>query len=533
MKKTEGSSSNVKFKLRPGVFFPAFLLLLFTVVLNFLDYDAFVEVTTKAKDLMIVDMGWLFSISGVLCMLILIAVYFSPLGEVRLGGKEAKPLLKKSTWFAVTLCTTIAAGILFWGTAEPIWHLAYPPESLGIEPMSHEAAKFAMETMYLHWTLIPYAIYTVPTIVFAFAHYNMKRSFSVGSQVAPLLSEAKQKKVNVIIDAVVLFTVAAGISSSFGTAIMNLGGGINALTGIQNDKFLWVILAVIGTTAFIISSGTGLMKGIKVLSDINMYIYYVILFLLLLLGPTIYITGLGTEAMGGFIDNLFSKALFTGTAAGDTWASGWTCFYWSNWMAWAPVTAVFLARIAFGYKIKEVVTMNFIIPSIFSAVWMTILSGTSINFQMTGRVDILSIMNEQGSAAAAYAVLGELPLSGLIIAIYLVAVLISFITATDSTTNAMASISTTGISKGEQEAPLFIKIVWGVTVGLVAVVFITTLGIDGVKMMSYLGGFPALILGLFSIFSLVVIMKKPDKFNTFSDRSACSENNNTEIDNQL
>lgn len=518
MKKTNTNHSTVKFKLRPWVFFPAFLLLIFTVILNFVDYNAFVQITTKAKDVMISDMGWLFSISGVLCLLVLVAVYFSPLGEVRLGGKEAKPLLKKSTWFAVTLCTTIAAGILFWGTAEPIWHLAYPPESLGIEPMSAEAAKFAMETMYLHWTFIPYAIYTVPTIVFAFAHYNMKRSFSVGSQVAPLLSETKQKRVNTVIDAVVLFTVAAGISSSFGTAIMNLGGGINALTGIQNDKFLWIILAVIGTAAFVISSGTGLMKGIKVLSDINMYIYYVILFLLLVLGPTIYIAGLGTEAIGGFVDNLFSKALFTGTAAGDSWASGWTIFYWSNWMAWAPVTAVFLARVAYGYKIKEVVTMNFIIPSIFSAFWMTILSGTSINFQMTGRVDILSIMEEQGTAAAVYAVLGELPLSGLIIAIYLVAVLISFVTATDSTTNAMASISTSGISRGEQEAPLIIKIVWGVTVGLVAVVFITTLGIDGIKMMSYLGGFPALILGLFSILSLIVIMKKPGKFDAYHEK---------------
>ncbi|MCG8683585.1 MAG: BCCT family transporter, partial [Desulfobacterales bacterium] len=476
-------------KLRPWVFFPSFILLVLTIVLNFADPEAFVALTTLAKDFMVSDMGWLFSITGVLCVLVVVFTYFSPLGEVRLGGPDAKPILKKTSWFAVTLCTTIAAGILFWGTAEPMWHLAYPPESLGIEPMSADAAIYAMETMFLHWTFIPYAIYAVPVIVFAFAYYNMNRSFSVGSQVAPLMKDRRQRKINGIIDAVVLFTVAAGISSSFGTAVMNMGGGLNALFGLDNTKGLWVMITLIGTAAFIISSGTGLLKGIRFLSDLNVYLYYAIIAMLLLMGPAFYFFSLGTEAFGGFLDNLFTKALFTGAAAGDGWASGWTMFYWSNWMAWAPVSAVFLARIAYGYKIKEVVTMNFVIPSLFSTLWMTILSGTTINFQMTGRVDILAVMNEQGSAAAAYAVLGELPLAGLLIAFYLIAVMISFITATDSTTNAMASICTTGISDGKQEAPLLVKILWGVIIGAVALVFITALGLDGIKMMSYLGGF--------------------------------------------
>lgn len=511
----KNDKKDVSLKLRPWVFFPAFILLILTIGFNFLDYEGFINITTKAKDFMVVDMGWLFSIVGVISLLLVIFAYFSPLGNIRLGGPEAKPLLKKSSWFAVTLCTTIAAGILFWGTAEPIWHLAYPPESLGITPMSPEAALFAMETMYLHWTFVPYALYAVPTIVFAFAYYNMKRSFSVGSEVAPLMNESRQNKINGVIDAVVLFTVATGISASFGTAIMNMGGGLNALFGVDNDKFLWVLIALVGTAAFVISSGTGLMKGIRVLSDFNMYLYYIIMFMLVVLGPTVYFANLGTEAFGGFLDNIFSKALFTGAAASDTWASGWTMFYWSNWLAWAPVSAVFLARIAYGYKIKEVVVMNFVVPSIFSVVWMTVLSGTTINFQMTGRVDVLAKMNEQGSAAAAYAVLGELPLSGILIAIYLIAVIVSFITATDSTTNAMASICTKGIDSGGQEAPLLIKIIWGLVVGSVALVFITTLGIDGIKMMSYLGGFPALFLGVFTLVALLFIITHPKKYDKY------------------
>ncbi len=509
-------SKNIRIK--PIVFFPAFILLVISIILSFVNYDSFLKVTTLAKNFMTIQCGWMFSLAGIASLIVIILTYFSPLANVKIGGPEAKPLLKKTSWFSITLCTTIAAGILFWGTAEPIWHIAYPPASLGIEPMSSEAAKFAMETLFLHWTFIPYAIYAVPTIVFAFAYYNMKRSFSVGSEISPIIAKGHQDKFNTIVDAIILFAVAAAISASFGTSVMNMGGGINALFGIDNNKGLWIIITLIGTIAFIISSGTGLFKGIKVLSDINVYLYYIIIAVIILLGPTVYMFSVGTEAFGGFLSGLFGKALFTGSAANDTWATGWTTFYWSNWMAWAPVTAVFLARISYGYKVKEVITMNFLIPSAFSAIWMTVLGGTSINLQMTGKVDILAIMNEQGSAAAGYAVLGSLPFSELLIGIYLLAVIISFITATDSTTNAMASICTTGITDGAQEAPLYIKVIWGVIVGAVALIFIATLGIDGIRMLSYLGGFPALFLGILSFISLIYIMKKPERFDSYAKK---------------
>ncbi len=501
-------------KIRMFVFLPAFILLVVTIILNFATPETFLTVTEAAKDFMTIQSGWMFSLAGVACLIIVLLAYFSPLGEVRVGGPNAKPLLDRKSWFAVTLTTTIASGIIFWGTAEPIWHLAYPPQ--GIEPMSAEAAKFAMETLFLHWTFVPYAFYTVPTIVFAFAYYNMKKNFSVGSEISPILGKMDQKKIDRWVDAIILFAIGTGIASSFATSVMNMGGGINALTGINNDKTVWIIVAIVTTILFTAASGSGLFKGIKVLAKFNVYLYYLIIGVLVILGPTVYMFSLGTEAFGGFLSGLFDKALFTGAAANDSWATGWTTFYWTNWMAWAPVTAVFLARISYGYKIKEIITMNFFIPAGFGAVWMTVLGGTAINFQMTGKVDLLTIMNEQGSGAAGYAILSQFPLSGLLIVIYLIAVIVSFATATDSTTNAMASICTTGITEAEQEAPLYLKVLWGAIIGTMAVIFLATFGGEGIKMLSYLGGFPALILGILSLISLVVIMKRPQKYDVVS-----------------
>lgn len=503
--------------IRTLVFWPSFLLLLFSLVLNFASKESFTQLVTNANNWLIANFGWGFSMTGFIALITVIVAYLSPLGKIRLGGPDAKPVITKSNWFAITLCTTLAAGLLFWGTAEPMYHIAYPPESLGIEPFSPEAAKFAMETLFLHWTFEPYALYTVPTIVFAFAYYNMRKPFSIGSQVAPLVGNRDSRKLEIFIDAICLFGIGAGMAASFGTSIMNMGGAINSITGLPSGPTAWLIITVIGVATFVISSSTGLMKGIRILSDINMKVYYVIIAFVFIAGPTAYVLNLGTEAFGGFLTGFFNKSLFTGAAAGDQWPQWWTTFYWANWMAWAPVTAVFLARISYGYTIRELIEMNFILPAIFSAVWMTIFGGTAIYMQMNGVVDLVNVLNTIGAEGVGYAVLKQLPLSGIIIPFFLFIVFITFVTAADSTTNAMAALSSTGITPENPEAPTFMKSIWGISVGALAWIMISLLGINGIKMLSNLGGFPAAFLEIGAAISIFFLIKNPARFDVFSN----------------
>ncbi len=507
----QGSSSGIG--LRLGVFMPAFGLIFLTIIYAIFDIDGFLSSTTYVKDVMINTFGGFFSLAGVASLIMVGAAYFSKFGDFKIGGANAKPLMARHSCIFIVLCTTIAAGILFWGTEEPIYHLAYPPASLGIEPMSADAAKFAMETMFLHWTFMPYAFYTVPTIVFAYVYYNMKKPYSIGSQIAPLFKDKHEKRVNDVIDVITLVAICFAIASSFGTSVLNIGGGLNTVFGIPNTTMLWVSVAGVGSITFILSAKSGLFKGIKYLSTLNTYIYIVILSVFVIFGPAAYIFNGATEALGGFLTNLFDKALFTGTFAGDSWPQGWTTFYWSNWMAWAPVTAVFLARLAYGYTVKQVIITTFVLPSIFSMIWMSILSGTAIYLQMTGTVDILAILNEKGPGFATYAVMSDFPLAIIISSIYVFAVFISFVTATDSTLNAMAGISTQGLTDGTQEAPVMMKIAWGGVVTTISLIFIAYLGLDGIKMLSYLGGIPALILGILCVASLGFIISKHRNLN--------------------
>jgi len=219
--------------IRHAVFWPPFLLVLAAGILSFTNKDVFVNVTTKANDWLLINLGGLFSISGLIMLITVIVVYISPMGKVKLGGKDAKPMLNLPNWIAIALTTTIAAGVTFWGIVEPIYHYLAPPESMGIPPESQEAVIFAMSTMYLHWTITPYAIYCVPALMFAFAYYNMKKSFSLSSTLSPLFGSRMEGGWGKVIDAVCLYTLALGMAAAMGTTILNLAGGVNYLTGIK------------------------------------------------------------------------------------------------------------------------------------------------------------------------------------------------------------------------------------------------------------------------------------------------------------
>lgn len=501
-----------KINLRHGVFWPPFILLLVAGLFSLLYPDLFLEKVNIANNWLLDNVGWLFSLSGLLMLVVVIAVYFSPLGRYRIGGKDAKPMLSMKNWLAITLCTTIAAGVTFWGIVEPIYHLVTPPESLGLEANSAEAAIFSMSTMYLHWTVTPYAIYCVPALMFAFAFYNMRKSFSLSSTLAPLLGKRTDGKFSSFIDGISLYTLALGMASAMGTAVLNLAGGVHYLTGWESNTVMWAIIAAITMITFTISASTGLMKGIRILSNINMNVYIIIVLFIFITGPMTFIVNLGTESFGHYLTNFFEKSLFTGAAAGDMWPKWWTVFYWANWFAWAAITAMFLGRIGYGYTVRTFIVVNFVFPSIFGALWMTIFGGTAIHKQLTDGT-LGDILNNFGAESVLYAVLADVPLSMIVIPFYLFIVFISFVTASDSNISAMGGISSHGISPESQEAHNIIKVMWGTAVGIIAWVMLSFAKIDGIKILSNLGGIPALILCLAIVGSLLKVAYNPAKYD--------------------
>lgn len=513
--KEVNNERTVSLSLRKGVFFPPWILLVAMVVVSLVNGDAFLSGLSIVTSWILNNFAWAFNLTTLACVATVIIVYISPLGKVRIGGSKARPMMKFLDLVWITLCTTIAAGILFWACAEPLYHLYTPAVSEGVEAGSSGAAVFAMKTMFLEWTWSPYAIYTVATLIFAFVFYNMNQSYSMGSALVPVFGE-KVRKYNGVVDVICLFALVAGMAASLGTGTMTIAGGVEKVFGIPSGPVSWGIIIIVIVATFIISSVSGVMKGIRLLSSINAKVYMVLLVFVFVFGPTAFMLNFSAESWGAYLTDFFHMSLMTGDIFEDTWTKSWPIFYWCNWLAWTPITAVFLGKILKGYTIRDAIKCNFIIPSVFSTIWMGMFATASIYYELNG-VGLYDTLLDKGTEAVVYAVFDQLPLSIIIIVFYLFIVFISFVTASDSNTNAMAGLCTNGLNQDEQESPAWLKIVWGLSIGIMTWILISFAGIDGIKAASNLGGFPNMFLVIIMIVGLLKISRNPQKYDVHKE----------------
>ncbi|UQZ89795.1 BCCT transporter [Deltaproteobacteria bacterium Smac51] len=501
-------------QIRWGIFLPPWLLVISLLALNLINGEAFLAVVNGATGWILENFSWLFNATTFVCVVLVIIAFFAPFSKVRFGGSKARPIMSQLNFVWIVLCTIMAAGILLWAAAEPMYHLYGPPAH--IEAKSQGAIAWAMQTILLEWTFSPMAIYCVPAILFAFAFYNMKKDYSIGSMLYPALGENLTPKVRPLVDCICLFALVAGMAASLGSGVLLLAGGAESLWGIKSQPSSWIVAALVIVCSFIISAASGLMNGIRILSSVNSRLYLLLGAFVFICGPTAYIMDLLVESVGLYLNNFIEISLWTSTTSGDAWSRWWPTFYWCNWMAWMPVTSVFLGRLCRGYTVRDAITVIFIFPAIFSMVWLVLFSGTSINFEMAG-MGINEARLNSGTEGATYALFRQLPLSVLSIPVFLLIVFVSFVTAADSNTNAMSGLCTTGLSVDDQESPMILKIVWGLTIGAMCLIMLIAAGIDGVKMASNLGGFPNVFLLTILCFGFVRVLRDPKKYDTFKE----------------
>lgn len=465
---------------------------------------------TSANDWILNHFDRAFSFTSFFMVLLCIAVYISPVGNMKIGGRDAKPLLNKYRWFSIILCTTIAVGILFWGSAEPLYHITAPPATLLLSSDTDKIG-FSMSTVFMHWSFTPYAIYTIPALLFALGYYNLKHQFSLSTMLFPLTSKTDNKWWSVGLNNICLFALVAGMSASLGAGIMSLSGGVSRLTGWENNATMTVLITLFIVLAFTVSAATGILKGIRILSSVNVGIFIILSILIAALGPTRELFSYMLTGVKSYIINFIPHSLSFGDFSDTGWTHSWTTFYWANWMAWAPVTALFLGRISYGYTIRQFILFNWFIPSLFGIFWMSIFSGTTLYHELNSNLNLSSALQTDGPESIIYIILNSYPLASVFIILFLVSMFISYVTAADSNTVAMSGISTNGLSPESPVPPRYIKYLWGIVVGVVAWVMVSFAGIDGVKMLSNLGGLPALfLLMLCCVGTLVLLFRKPD-----------------------
>lgn len=496
--------------LRPLVFFPTFSILVGALIFSLVDLELFTQYTKQANSFVLSHFSWLFSLGSFYLLVLIVITYFSKLGDIKIGGENAIPQINKTRWFLIVLCTTLAVGVLFWTTAEPLYHLHSPPESWGIAANSADAVLFSISTMFLHWGPTPYSIYAVPALIFALAFHNLKMPYSISSSLRPVFGKYVTGKAGDIIDALALYSLVVGMASSLGTGALTLLGGVGQFAELDKNAItLGIIIAVIVIT-FVLSAVKGLIKGIACLSAINFWLLIALFAFTLVFGPTLYMLSIGVESIGAFLQNFFRLSLFTGQAASDPWPQWWSVFYWAVWFAWAPITAMFLGKIARGYTVREFISVNVIYPSLFILLWISVFSGTAIFMDQASDGALYAILNDGGIEKLLYHVFGELPLSTLTTLLLIFIAFISYVTAADSSTDAIGDLCVKDFSVESQEtAGLPLKILWGSIIGLVAWIMVSTVGVAGIKSLSNLGGLPATLIILCCSFTLIKWLRNP------------------------
>ena len=481
-------------KINHKVFWPPFCLFLFATVYSYIDNQGMVGFLKAAHAWVSGSFGWAYALMPFLFVLFMIVLCFSKIGDIRFGGSDAKPEFTTWNWFAMSLCSGIAIGIVFWGVAEPIMHLGSPPQSLGLKPNSPEAAVFAISTTFLHWTISPYAIYLICGLPIALAVYNYGRPFSVSSGLYFLIGEKADGWAGILVDGICIFAEAVGLSMALGFGLMQIADGLNVIFGIPSTQLTWVIIAVITIAGVVLSSFSGVNKGIRILSDNNAKIFIGLMVFVLIAGPTSYILDLGVDSLGDYLTNFAKKSLWTGSVSGDQWPRWWTHFYMGGWFVFAPLVGLFLARLAKGRTIRQFIIVNLFAPAIFGMVWFSVFGGAAIHMQLNEVFDIATVLKNQGVESAVFIFLEQFPVYKLLQFAFWITILISFTTMADSMTTVISAMSTKGLDPKDPEAPYQIKFVWAVLIGASALFIISTAGIDGIKMLAVFCGLPLLAL---------------------------------------
>jgi choline-glycine betaine transporter len=440
-----------------------------------------------------------------------VVIIFHPVGRIRLGGPNALPKMNRWQWFSIALCTGIGAGVVFWGASEPLIFVMEPAPSFGYQPASNEAIKWGMRTVFLHWTFVPYASSVVFGIVLAYVCHNMKMPYRVSSALVPAFGkEFLQSRWALVVDVVTVFSITGAVAGGLGYGFLQLSQGLRLIFGIDPGVKTCIMSAILLFSIYMASSLTGLKKGINWLSNKNTSLFFLLMVVLLVYGPTAFILNLMTESTGAFIGNFIEAITYTAPYPnGELWPQWWDMYWWVDWLAYGPVLGLFFVRLGYGRTLREFVVVNMIMPSLFGIAWFSVFGGNVIHGQIFQGVDYYSMYLEYGAEAVTLSLLEQLPFAGVWIIVMMIVVTISLATQCDSMVISLSSMSITNGSE-TLEPPATIKWFWGLMFISVALIFTLTGGIEGVKIIKSFCGMPITIFGLVMVFGFVrYISRRP------------------------
>jgi len=478
-----------RWKVDPAVFSIAAGLVTLFLLWGVVFTDSLASVTDSTLTWLLERFGWLFVLSAAAFVAFAAYMGFSRHGKLRLGRDGDRPEFRTSSWIAMMFSAGMGIGLMFYGVAEPISHLAAPPLGHG-EPGTPETAKAAMQYTFFHWALTPWAIYGVVGLALGYFCMRKGRPNLISEAFRPLIGDRVDGPMGKAIDILAIWATLFGSATSLGLGAAQINSGLHFLWDVPISNTLGVMIIVILTAMFVLSATTGVEKGIQFLSNLNMGLAILLLVFLLVVGPTVFIMQTFTDALGAYLYNFIPMSLDSGAFGGGEWLNSWTIFYWAWWISWAPFVGTFLARISRGRTIREYLLGVILVPSGVSFVWFAILGGSALDLQLSGQADLITAAAKP--EVALFTTLEQFPISG--ITSFLVVILVSlfFVSGADAASVVMGTMS----SRGALGPSRRVVVVWGSLTGLAAAVLLVAGGLTALQQAAIIAAAPFVLIVL-------------------------------------
>ena len=443
---------------------------------------------------------YLLGVTGFLLFCVGIAV--SPLGKVRLGKDGEKPEFSTMSWFSMLFSAGMGIGLLFWSIAEPMSHLANPP--IG-QAGTAEAANLAQEIYFFHWGFHAWAIYAVVGMALAYFNFRHGRGSLVSGCLVPIFGEERCNGLfGKVVDTFAVWATLFGVVAGLGTGAMQMTGGLSYLFGFETSTGAVAIVIAVITVCFVVSAITGIGRGIKFLSNLNIVLMIVLFGFFLIFGPTGFLFKNFGVTVGAYLKDLPKLSFSTVLFGNEGWTRGWTVFYWAFWIAWAPFVGGFIARISRGRTIREFVFMVLIAPVVFSFIFSTVIGGTGIYMDLFEGTAIGKVALE----LSLYETLTHMPGTMIMSAVGVLLATSFVITSADSATYVMARLCTQGQDPEDPKAGSRLTVVWGSLLGILTIGFSYSGGLGGLKAATIIGSVPFIVIMFLCIASLVIALFK-------------------------
>jgi glycine betaine transporter len=468
----------------PVVFWISLVIAVAFVLWGVLATENLAAITSAALDFVITNFGWVFVLAsfGFLAFSVMLAL--SRYGKVRLGGDDERPEFRTSSWVAMMFSTGMGIGLMFYGVAEPIYHLTTPPHGLA-EAGTRDAAQVAMEYSYFHWAFHPWAMYSVLGLALAYFTFRKGMPNLISTAFYPILGDRVYGPVGKTIDVLAIFATLFGSATSLGLGALQINGGLNYLWDVPSATAIAIVVIAVLTLAFVASAISGVHRGIQWLANTNMILAILLVLFLFVVGPTVFILNTFTESFGGYLFRLIPMSFRTAAFGDADWLASWTIFYWAWWISWAPFVGTFIARISRGRTIREFVVGVLLVPSVVSFVWFSVLGGSAINLELAGTGNISEAVNE-GLENALFSTLNQFPLAGLMSLIAIILVALFFVSGADAASVVMGMLS----SRGNLNPSRPVVIVWGSLTGAAAAILLLAGGLSGLQTGAILSAAP-------------------------------------------